>query len=110
MPRFEKLYDKYANRQDVQFLSLNMDENPGLIEPFMKEHKLTFPVIPAYSYVQDTLHINGIPQNWIVDAAGTVKLKGIGYDATEKWEQGMTEAIETNRPETATAAAAASGR
>ena len=110
MPRLEKLYDKYANRHDVQFLSLNMDENPGLVEPFMKEHKLTFPVLPAFSYVQDTLHIFGIPQNWIVDAAGIVRLKGIGYDSTEKWEQGMIEAIESNKPEPATAAASASGR
>lgn len=87
-----------------------MDENPGLVEPFMKDHKLTFPVIPAYSYVQDTLHIFGIPQNWIVDAAGTVRLKGTGYDATEKWEQGMMEAIESNKPEGETVAAPASGR
>jgi hypothetical protein len=27
-------------------------------------------------------------------------LKGIGYDSTEKWEQGMMEAIERHKPET----------
>jgi hypothetical protein len=99
LPRFQKLYEKYKNRSDVLFLSMNMDENPGLVEPFMKEHKLTFPVVPAYAYIHDSLHIFGIPQNWIVDGTGTVRLKGIGYDATEKWEQGMTSAIETNKPE-----------
>ncbi len=108
MPRFQKLYEQYKNRSDVQFLSLNMDDNPGLVEPFVKEHKLTFTVLPAHSYVQDTLHIFGIPQNWVVDAQGVVHLKGIGYDSTEKWEQGMTDAIENNKPEGEAASAAPS--
>jgi len=34
-----------------------------------------------------------MPQNWIVDATGVVTLKGIGYDATEKRESGIAEAI-----------------
>jgi hypothetical protein len=70
-----------------------MDENPGLIAPFLKEHQLAFSVIPAYSYVRETLKVLGIPQNWIVDANGVVLLKGLGYDATEKWVIGMKEAI-----------------
>ena len=70
-----------------------MDDNPGLIEPFMTEKKLSLIVLPAYSYVEDTLKVFGIPQNWIVDPSGVVKLKGTGYDATQKWETGMEEAI-----------------
>jgi hypothetical protein len=49
----------------------------------------------------------GIPQNWIVDASGVIRLKGVGYDATAKWETGMTEAIEKNKPEGSAAAAVA---
>jgi len=85
-----------------------MDDNPGLVEPFMKEHKLTFPVLPAYSYVQDTLHIYGIPQNWIVNSKGVVRLKGIGYDSSEKFEEGMTEAVEKYKPEGGAVAAQSS--
>ncbi len=105
MPRFQKLYEQYKNRPDVQFLSLSIDENPGLIGPFLKENKYTFPVLPAYSYATDTLHVNGIPQNWIVAADGVVRLKGLGYDSSEKWEQGMTDAVEKYKPATATASA-----
>ena len=94
MPRLQKLIDEYKNRSDVQFISFNMDENPGLIAPFLKEHQLALTVIPAYSYTRDTLKVNGIPANWIVDAGGVVLLKGLGYDATEKWVTGMKEAIE----------------
>jgi hypothetical protein len=71
-----------------------MDANPGLIEPFLKEHQLALTVIPAYDYVRHTLGVHEIPQNWIVDAGGVVLLKGLGYDATEKWVTGMKEAIQ----------------
>ena len=98
MPRLQKLIEKYKGRAEVQFVTLNMDDNPGLIGPFMKEKALSFTVVPAYSYVTDTLKVYGIPQNWIVDAQGVVRLKGIGYDTTEKWEEGMAEAIEKNKP------------
>ena len=104
MPRLQKLIEQYKNRPDVQFVTLNMDENPGVIEPFLKEHNLELTVLPAYSYVEDTLKVMGIPQNWIVDANGVIRLKGVGYDATAKWETGMTEAIETNKPEGSVAA------
>ena len=70
-----------------------MDENPGLIEPFLNDKKLVLTVLPAYSFVEDTLKVSGIPQNWIVDSSGVVKLKGVGYDATQKWETGMRDAI-----------------
>jgi hypothetical protein len=71
-----------------------MDENPGLIQPFLKEHQLSFVVIPAYSYVWETLKMFGIPANWIVDKDGVVRLKGLGYDSTEKWVTGMQDAIQ----------------
>ena len=85
--------EKCKDRPEVQFVTLNMDENPGLIAPFLSEKKLALTVVPAYSYVEDTLKVRGIPQNWIVDSSGVVKLKGEGYDATEKWETGMMDAI-----------------
>jgi len=78
-----------------------MDENPGLIAPFFKEHQLSLTVLPAYSYVNDTLKVYAIPQNWIVDSQGIVRLKGTGYDSTEKWEAGITEAIEKVKLNTA---------
>ena len=94
MPRLQKLIDEYKNRSDVQFISFNADENPGLVAPFMKEHQLAFTVIPASTYVWQTLKVFGIPSNWIIDREGVVRLKGLGYDASEKWVTGMKGAIE----------------
>ena len=72
----------------MQFITLNIDDNPGLIEPYMKEHQLSLIVLPAYSYVTDTLKVFEIPQNWIVDSHGVVRLKGTGYDRYRKMGDG----------------------
>jgi hypothetical protein len=94
----QKLMEQYKDRKDVVFLSLNLDDNPGLIGPILAEQKLTLTVLPAYSYVNDTLKIDFIPQNWIVDPDGIIRLKGLGsYDSVEKWEPGMKDAIEKVR-------------
>ena len=108
MPRLQKLIDQYKNRSDVQFISFNADENPGLVAPFMKEHQLAFTVIPASTYVWQTLKVFGIPSNWIVDSEGVVRLKGLGYDPSEKWVTGMKGAIE--KVQGATPAATPSGK
>ena len=88
--------ESYKDRTDVQFITFNMDENPGLIEPAMRDLKISLTVLPAYTYVKDTLQVMGIPQNWIVDAGGTIRAKA--YDASSgDWAAGMSEAIEKYR-------------
>ncbi|MGO8733870.1 MAG: TlpA family protein disulfide reductase [Terriglobia bacterium] len=106
LPHLQKLSEQYQSRHDVQFLTLNCDDNPGVIEPFLKEHQFKLTVLPAHRYVMETLKVVAIPQNWIVDSNGVVRLKGLGYDPGEKWETGMQEAIEKYKPEAGTAAAA----
>lgn len=98
MPRLQKLIEQYKDRKDVVFLSLNLDDNPGLAGPVMAAQKLTFTVLPAYNYATDVLKIEVIPQNWIVGPDGRIRLKGVGsYDSIEKWEPGMKAAIEKVR-------------
>jgi len=44
-----------------------------------------------------------------LDSQGVVRLKGIGYDSTEKWEAGMTDAIERINAEGAGSGGGGSG-
>lgn len=94
LPHLQTLVARYKDRTDVQFISMNMDDNPGLIQPFLKEHQLSITVIPAFNYVTETLNVNGIPQNWIVDQQGVVRRKAEGYGPEEKWVPAMQNAIE----------------
>jgi hypothetical protein len=56
-------------------LTLNIDDNPGVIEGYMKQHGFTFPVIAAREYVEGQLKVDGIPRNWIVDAGGILRVE-----------------------------------
>ena len=47
LPYVQKLYELSLNHDGVQMITLNVDENPGELEPFMNSRKYTFPVITA---------------------------------------------------------------
>jgi thiol-disulfide isomerase/thioredoxin len=79
LPHFEKFYERVKGRSDIQVLTFDLDEDLGLVEPFMKEKGYTFPVLPAYSTVVSLLDGFAIPQNWLVDPKGIWRWKQIGF-------------------------------
>jgi hypothetical protein len=59
-----------------------------MVEPFLKEKKYTFPVLPAEKYVSDLLESVGVPQNWIIDAKGKWQWTQVGFsEADADWTQ-----------------------
>jgi thiol-disulfide isomerase/thioredoxin len=44
-PEFQKLYEKVKDRGDITVLSLNVDEEGGLVAPYMTDNHYTFPVM-----------------------------------------------------------------
>jgi thiol-disulfide isomerase/thioredoxin len=95
LPQLEKLYEKEKGRSDVQILTLNIDEDEGLVAPFMKKKGYTFPVLPAFSYTVNLLDGYAIPQNWVVNPKGSWQWTQIGYGASSNdWSQDMIEKLE----------------
>lgn len=79
LPHLQRLYDGVKERRDVVLLTMNVDEKPSEVEPFMRKNGYTFPVIPAYDYVRKTLATVGIPRNWVIDQNGVWRFDEIGY-------------------------------
>lgn len=96
LPYLQKLYNQTQERKDVQVITLNMDDNPGLIEPFLKGNKYTFPVLLAKDYADASFRIEGIPANYLTDSSATVKIeyRGFGGDGDE-WIKRMMGTLET---------------
>ncbi len=68
-------------------MTMNIDEELGLVEPFLKEKGYTFPVLPAYAFVHELLESVGIPQNWILDTQGKWQWVQMGFNSSETdWE------------------------
>ncbi|MGI8989152.1 MAG: redoxin domain-containing protein [Bryobacteraceae bacterium] len=95
LPHLQKLYEKLKDRPDIRIVTLNTDDNPGMIEPFLKENKYTFPVMPARAYVDTMVPSLSIPRNWIVDKDAVLRLESVGFDSGDKWIDRMTGTIET---------------
>jgi thiol-disulfide isomerase/thioredoxin len=95
LPHFQKLYEKVKDRADFQILTFNIDEDLGLVEPFMKEKGYTFPVLPAYSLVFNLLDGFGIPQNWVVDPRGMWRWTQIGFGGAPDWADDMIQRLES---------------
>jgi thiol-disulfide isomerase/thioredoxin len=79
LPHLQKFYEKVKDRSDIQVLTFNLDDDLGLVAPYMKEKGYTFPVLPAVSTVVTLLDGFAIPQNWLIDPEGVWRWKQIGY-------------------------------
>lgn len=93
-PHFQKLYEKLKDRPDIQVLSFNIDESVGMVEPYMREGKYTFPVLLAKDYVEGLLPLVSIPRNWVVDGNGQWRWEQIGFGSPEGWEAEMIGKLE----------------
>jgi thiol-disulfide isomerase/thioredoxin len=94
LPYVQKLSDQMKDRKDVLILTLNIDEELGLVEPFMKENKYSFTVIPAQAYAEG-LGVYSIPRNWVVSVDGVLTFEGTGFGGEgEEWMKKATEMIE----------------
>jgi thiol-disulfide isomerase/thioredoxin len=100
LPHLEKLYEKVKDRTDIQIMTLNIDQDLGLVAPFVKDKGFTFPVLPAYSFVMSLLDSVGIPQNWILDPKGIWRLTQLGYDASDaQWADTMIGKLQSVKTE-----------
>ena len=79
LPHLEKFYQKVKDRNDIQVLTFDLDEDLGVVAPFLKEKGYTFPVLPAYSTVVSLLDGYSVPQIWLVDSHGVWQWKQLGY-------------------------------
>jgi thiol-disulfide isomerase/thioredoxin len=94
LPYVQKLHDKMKDSMDVLILTFNIDEELGLVEPFIKENKYTFTVVPAQAYANG-LDVYSIPRNWVIDEKGLLRFEGMGFMGVgEEWMKRATEMIE----------------
>jgi thiol-disulfide isomerase/thioredoxin len=94
LPYVQKLREQMKDRKDVLVLTLNTDEDVGMVEPFMKENKYTFPVLLGEAYAEKQ-GVNSIPRNWIVSSEGRLMFEGIGFGNNgEEWLKKAVQLIE----------------
>lgn len=79
LPYVQKLRERLKDRKDVLVITLNIDDEVGMVEPFMKDNKYNFPTLLAQTFAEQQ-GVNSIPRNWVVSSDGKVMFEGIGFD------------------------------
>jgi len=97
MPSMQKVYDKFKDR-GMEMLTISVDKDQSLIQPFMDEYKLTFPVLldPEEAIAKKVYKTTGVPETFIVNKAGIIVHKAIGPRdwATEEAIAAFTQMVE----------------
>jgi thiol-disulfide isomerase/thioredoxin len=92
LPHLQKLADELADRPELTVVTLNVDENPGLVAPFIDREGFGFPALLARDFTEEhDLPGGGIPQNWILDGDGVVRRWQSGF--SEKKAEGWRESV-----------------
>jgi thiol-disulfide isomerase/thioredoxin len=87
LPHIQDLYARLGSSPDLQILTLNIDDDLGIVEPYLKENNFKFPVLPANGFVFNLSEGSvGIPQIWIIDANGKWQWTESGFALTD-WEE-----------------------
>ncbi|MGP0567075.1 peroxiredoxin family protein [Nitrospina sp. 32_T5] len=79
MPSMQKVYDKFKDR-GFEMLTISVDKDQKLIQPFMEEYNLTFPVLldPDEEIAKQVYKTTGVPETFIVSKNGVIVHKAIG--------------------------------
>jgi hypothetical protein len=81
-------------RKEVDTVSIAIDDNPGLVGPFLRDNGYTSPVLLAKAAVDELMPEVSVPRNWIADTAGTLRLELIGFDSRiADWPRRMLEKL-----------------
>jgi thiol-disulfide isomerase/thioredoxin len=97
-PKLQKLYERIKDRKNIAVVSFNIDDQIGMVQPYLDEGKYTFPVLLAAAFVNGIFDGISIPRNWLIDSKGVHKLEQIGYAESSDWVERMTAELEKLAP------------
>lgn len=93
MPTLQTFYEKYKSDGFV-LLAINQEEPLEVVEPFVKEFGLTFPVWLDEDYqaqrIFNTMHL---PSSYVIDRSGKVRLMWIGGISKKNLEKYVPDVI-----------------
>jgi len=80
IPHFIALYDEYGD-QEVAMVGISTDnEDVSVVNSFVRKHRINYPILMADGLVQATYGgIRNIPTTFVIDQAGRIRYKYIGY-------------------------------
>jgi thiol-disulfide isomerase/thioredoxin len=93
MPALQAFYEKHKSDGFV-LVSINQEEPREVVEPFVKEFGLTFPVWLDLDYqAEREFKTNSLPSSFVIDRTGRVRLMWYGAISKKNLEKYVTDLI-----------------
>lgn len=93
MPALQTFYEKYKSDGFV-LVGINQEEPRELVEPFVKEFGLTFPVWLDLDYqAEQEFKTNSLPSSFVIDRTGRVRLMWFGGISKKNLEKYVTDIV-----------------
>ena len=94
MPTLQSFYEKYKADGFV-LIAINQEETGNVVEPFVKEFGLTFPVWLDIDYqAQREFNTMNLPSSYVIDRNGRVRLMWIGGISKKNLEKYVPDLID----------------
>jgi peroxiredoxin len=77
MPDLQALHQRLDGKGPV-ILGVSMDENLAAVPPFVKENKITFPILYSDRKVSAAYAVRGLPAAYLIDPEGRIARRWIG--------------------------------
>jgi peroxiredoxin len=91
MPDLETLYQRFQ-AQGLVILAIS-NEDSAKVEPFIRERKITFPVLlDPYGKVNDLLIVSGIPKSFVYDREGRLVAQSIDMRTQKQFLEMLAKA------------------
>lgn len=77
-PSIQKFYERYKDNPDVIFLTVNLDEDPGLGEAYLKKEQFTVPFLVPAGNIPSAYFSGSLPTTVVLDKNGGIRLQHAG--------------------------------
>lgn len=82
LPKVQELHERYRDNPNVQVLTVNLHDAPGVARELMRREGYDFPVL-MHGTEESIFDDVGIPRNWLVEGNGIRQWEQTGFVPTE---------------------------
>jgi len=78
IPHLVRMYDTYKD-QGLLVLGISLDQEKDKLPPFVKENKITYPILYGDQQLAKAYDVQGIPTLVIFDKKGKIAFREVGF-------------------------------
>ena len=93
LPQFQATVDRWADRPEVVFLAVSVDEDDDVVRRFMKKNEYDFQVARD-GKVDDEFGVSALPTIVLIGREGRIQYRHVGFDSAADLTQKLSDEID----------------